>query len=81
MVMENSYDFHHFVTNFEVNRIWKPMKQSPANAIFDFRKLKRCLCYTLHDCVKLHQEFRTKSTPLFFVPGDRIDNVKISFVP
>lgn len=81
MVMKNCYDVNRFVTHFEVNRIWKPVRQCPMNAISNFRKLERHLYNPLHDRVKFHEQFRTKSRALFFVPGNRVDDIEVSFVP
>jgi len=81
MVMENCYDVNCFVAHFEVDGIWKPLEQCPTDTIFDFRKLERRLDNSLHDCFKLHQEFRAKSAALSFVPRNCVDDIEISLVP
>ena len=81
MVVENCYDVNGFVAHFEVDRIWKPLEQCPTDTFCDFRKLERHLEYSLHDCVKLHQEFPTKPAALSFVPRNSVDDIEISLVP
>jgi hypothetical protein len=81
MIVKNRHHFNHFVANFEVNGVWESMEQCSTYAISDFRELERRLAHTRHDYIKLHQECCTKSTTLFFVPSNRIENVEVRFVP
>ncbi len=81
MVMEDCNDVNHFIANFEVDGIRKPVKQCSANGIPDLRKLERHLHNPLHYRVEFHQQIRTKSGALFFVPSNSIQDIEISLVP
>src|SRR4051812_13450812 len=53
MLMEDGYDVNRHVGHFEVNGVWKPVKQGSAKAIPDIRKLKGHLGDALHHyCVR-----------------------------
>lgn len=80
MLMENCYDFNCLITRYEVDRIWKPVKQCPPNVRLDFWKLKWRLLDSLHDGIKLNEELGAESGALVLIPNQCVQDIEISFI-
>ena len=81
MLMKKCYHVNCFLARFEVDRVWKPMKQCPMDVVFDLRKLEWGLRHSLHHCIKLNEEVGAKSGTLRFIPSNPVYHIEFSFVP